>query len=266
MTSARYDRLTMNRRNIVAIVALMTASSAFAQTPPATGDKPANQVGPAAGQVAQRLMQSDKDGDGKLSADELPPGLREQIGVLDTNKDGFLEVAEIAVLARGQAEGRRPQGARGGQPQNFESAMKRIERSFEGLEESAFDAASKAQDLERVQAVQAGLIAAKGLIATVGVPPSLKGKYGDDASQFHANMRDKLIQTIVASVDLEKAIIAGDSAAAKASMKRMELLEHESHDAFQEPESEKEKDAGKDKDASSKAKPLPDPTAGSTKP
>ncbi len=200
-------------------------------------------------------MQGDKNGDGKLSAEELPPQFRDQVAVLDTNKDGFLEVAELSMIARGQADARSPQGGRGGAPQSFDGAMKRTNRAFEGLEESAFDAASKAQDLEQVQGVQAGLIAAKGMISSVRMAPQAKAKYGEDVAKYHADMRAGLINAIVASLALEQAIIAGDQAAAKAALKRLDAIEHTSHDSFKEPEEEEGKDAPKGPPSTGAAKP-----------
>ncbi|MSR29241.1 MAG: hypothetical protein EXS03_06680 [Phycisphaerales bacterium] len=225
----------MKRSSIATLSALALASFAGAQAP-TPADAPTPQPERPAAQLAQRLMQNDKDGNGKLSADELPPEIKEQLAVLDTNKDGFLEVAELSAIARSAAQGRGPQGGRAGQPQNFEGAMKRVNRGFERLEESPLDASSKSQDLERVQLVQAGLIAAKGMIASQRMAPQAKAKYGEDVAKYQADMRADLLKTIVVALSLEQAIIAGDTTAAKAAVKKLDDLEHASHDSFREPE------------------------------
>lgn len=239
----------MRHMSTIVLASLAIASTVLAQAPAPQADgqqtppsgQPRGQG--AAAQVAQRLMQGDTDGNGKLSADELPPEIREQVLALDTNKDGFLEVAELSAFSRQRAEARGPQGARGaGQPQNFESAMKRTNRGFEALEESPLDASSKAQDLERVQSVQAGLIAAKGMIASVRMVPQAKAKYGEDVVKYQADMRADLLKALVISVALEQAIIAGDQAAAKAAIKKLDETEHASHDAFKESDKDEAPD------------------------
>ena len=40
----------------------------------------------------------DKNGDGKLQKDELPPRLAERFDELDTNKDGVLDESEIKTI------------------------------------------------------------------------------------------------------------------------------------------------------------------------
>jgi hypothetical protein len=37
----------------------------------------------------------DRDGDGKLQGDEIPPPMRERIGMLDENGDGALDKSEL---------------------------------------------------------------------------------------------------------------------------------------------------------------------------
>jgi hypothetical protein len=241
--------ILMTKAPTIVLAALAFASSALAQAP-TTGDQAQPPQGGArrgpggAAQFAQRLMRQDADGDGKLSADELPPELREQLLALDVNKDGFLEVAELSAFSRQGADARGPQGARGGQPQSFESAMKRANRGFEALEESPLDASSKAEDLERVQAVQAGLIASKGMISSVRMAPQAKAKYGEDMAKYQADMRAELLTAITVSIALEQAIIAGDQAAAKAAVKKLDQTEHAGHDAFKEPDHDEGPNSG----------------------
>ena len=57
------------------------------------------------------MMQFDKDGDGKLSKDELPERMAGMLERGDTNKDGFLSREELVALARSQMGG--PGGERG---------------------------------------------------------------------------------------------------------------------------------------------------------
>lgn len=71
------------------------------------------------------MMQNDKNGDGKISKDELPEQMQRILTRGDTNKDGALDKAEIEAMAarfqRGGGGGRPPQGGEGqqGRPQNL---------------------------------------------------------------------------------------------------------------------------------------------------
>jgi Ca2+-binding EF-hand superfamily protein len=56
------------------------------------------------GRMVERLMKSDKNGDGKLAADEVPAPLKARFGALDKNGDGFLDKSELESMR----EGRRP--------------------------------------------------------------------------------------------------------------------------------------------------------------
>jgi hypothetical protein len=69
-------------------------------------------------EMLQRMLQNlDKDKDGKISADELPPQMKERVGRLDLNGDGAIDKSEIEQMQRrlegGQAGNRR---AEGGEP------------------------------------------------------------------------------------------------------------------------------------------------------
>ncbi len=199
--------------------------------------------GQGAAQLVQRLMQSDKDGDGKLSAEELPPQFAEIFPAIDTNKDGFLDQNEILLLAKSQGEGRGgargARGGAGGAPQNFEGAMKQVNRGFKGLKGSAFDATTKAKDLEQVQNIQAGLVAAKGMCSTVRMAPQAKAKYGDDNTKYQLDMRTQLIASLTTAIALESAVLAGDAAAAKSAFAKLDHQEDEGHESFKAEEDEK---------------------------
>jgi Ca2+-binding EF-hand superfamily protein len=54
---------------------------------------------------ASQLKSTDRNKDGKITAEEIPKLLRESIlGRVDTNKDGEIDEAELDALAKQQAE------------------------------------------------------------------------------------------------------------------------------------------------------------------
>ena len=54
----------------------------------------------------------DKDGDGKISKDEAPGGMKDRFDSMDTNGDGFIDKAEQAELMKKFQGG----GGGGGRP------------------------------------------------------------------------------------------------------------------------------------------------------
>ena len=194
-------------------------------------------------QIAKRLLQEDKNGDGKLSQDELPQQLRQAFEAMDTNHDGLLDESEVLAFSKMMAsrESSRGGGAGGG-AQNFEGAMKQTNRGFKALEKSTFDPAGKAQDLASIQMVQAGLLAAKGMISTVKMAPQAKEKYGNDTAKFESDMRSQLLATLTLSIALENAVIRGDAAGAKELVSKLDAEEEEGHEMFKPQENEEKGD------------------------
>ncbi len=61
-------------------------------------------------------MKFDKDGDGKISSQELPERMARMMTEGDTNKDGVLERSEVEALSKRQGtQGNRRGGPPGGQ-------------------------------------------------------------------------------------------------------------------------------------------------------
>ncbi len=250
----------MKINTIGGCLSILLSSIAFAQSPaappsdPASGDQqgapqspPRQPQGePGAGprgqggqggqggqQFAQRLLQADANGDGKLNADELPPQLREQLAVIDINKDGVLDETEIIAIARTQGGTRGGRGGAGGAPQNFEGAMKQVNRAFKALNASALDASSRARDLEQIQSVQSGLLAAKGLSASVQMAPQAKAKYGDDVAKYQTDLRTQLIASISTALAIETAILAEHTKTVKTLLETLDEQEEDGHKDFQ---------------------------------
>jgi hypothetical protein len=66
--------------------------------------------------LIERLMQYDKNGDGKVTKDELPERMHSLIEQGDTNKDGALDREEIKRMAERAGPGGFPRGPNGGPP------------------------------------------------------------------------------------------------------------------------------------------------------
>jgi hypothetical protein len=203
-------------------------------------------------QAIERMMAADANGDGKLSRDEMPEQMAVRIfDRADTNKDGFVDKIEIEIIVKegglrggqgagqgaGQGGGQGAGGAgRGGAP-SFEGSMKQANRGFQALNKSALDASTLTADLASVQTLQMGLVGSKGGIAGVKMSDAAKAKFGEDTAKYQSELRRQILDVIMISFDIEKAILNGDTAAAKASVKKLHDAEESGHSLFQNEES-----------------------------
>lgn len=80
------------------------------------GEGPRGEGGGNSTELAEQLMKNDKNGDGKLTKDELPGRLQAIIERSDSDKDGVLTREEIINSARQQG---RAQGGPAGRPGNM---------------------------------------------------------------------------------------------------------------------------------------------------
>jgi hypothetical protein len=173
----------------------------------------------------------------------------------DTNKDGFLEIAEIEVIAKegamrggqgGQGgQGGPGQGGPGGQggqggraPANFESSMKQANGGYKALAASKLDASSLNQDLDAVQRLQMGLVGSKAGIANVPMSPAAKAKYGEDMAGYTKAFRKTILDAVSVTVALEMSILEGNTAASKALLTKLHDSEEGGHKLFQVEEAE----------------------------
>ncbi len=67
--------------------------------------------GPGGGNMVERMMRFDQDGDGKISREEAPERMRQRFDRMDSNGDGVIDEDEIKAMAerfRGRRGGRTP--------------------------------------------------------------------------------------------------------------------------------------------------------------
>lgn len=253
MTNARNLTLSLTRSLTLALT-LSLASLATAQQdgtfPPGgpaggqDGQRPGGNRGDPA-QLVERMMQMDANKDGKISKDEMPAQQVERMfDRADTNKDGFLDKAELEAFAKaGQARGQGgqpggPGGAQRGGAVNLEGAMKQINGAYKALKASALDATSKSADLDAVQRMQMGIIGAKAGVATLKMSDAARAKFGEDKAGFEAAFRRKMLDSAKLSIELELAILDGKSAEAKAIVGKIHDAEETGHDVFKSDERE----------------------------
>jgi len=79
---------------------------------------PPGEPGKRGGRGSLDLLELDKDGDKKLSREELPERLQDMFERLDTNGDGFADEAELREMRRRFTEGRGAAGPKGSRPES----------------------------------------------------------------------------------------------------------------------------------------------------
>lgn len=112
----------ISRRELMAALgATLAAGGENARPRPNPG-----QERPNPGQMVERLMKADKDGDGKLSGDELPPRMKENLQRVDTSGDGFVDRGELEAFFKARAErGAKPPKKPGDQPKKKNKKKKK---------------------------------------------------------------------------------------------------------------------------------------------
>lgn len=203
------------------------------------GERPRQPADPQ--QFVDRMMGNDANGDGKLSKDELPPPLADRLFErADTNKDGFIDRGELETAAksgglggRGAARGGAGGAGGAGAPANVEGAMKQMNRAYRTLNASQFTPESRKADLDSIQALQGAIVGAKGGGANLRMSDTAKARFGDDRAKFDAEFRSMMLETLLVSIDIERAVIAGDGSKAKELVAKLHDLEEKGHELFQ---------------------------------
>jgi len=86
---------------------------------------------PGSEEMVSRMMSFDKDGDGKLSAAELPERMQGMMARADKNNDGLLTKEELTAAAPPQGEGRGG-GPRGGGMMRMDPILSAVDTDQDG--------------------------------------------------------------------------------------------------------------------------------------
>ena len=205
------------------------------------------QVDPA--RMAARMMQSDTDGDGRISRAEIGEGrFAEMFDQTDANGDGYITEKEITIFltsrrpgGSGQPGPRRARpstpGAEEAKPMDpkaaFDKGMEESGRALRGLRRTPFDATSFERDLSSIIRVQDGLLAARLHVEAVPMSDAAKEKFGTDQKAYVRSFQTHMAKSLIPSFQLELAILEGDSAKAKELTTALVSDRNGSHDLFE---------------------------------
>ena len=200
------------------------------------------QAAPA--RVIARMMQSDTDGDGRLSREEVGDGRFAGMFVqVDTDKDGYIDEKEISVFLASGQPGTPPRGSRptdGAEEEQapvdgrakFDEGMAEAGRALRDLRRTPLDKTSFTRDLQGTMRLQEGLFMARNWISKVSMSDAAKEKFGSDEQAYLRSFQLHMAQSMRTSFQLEIAILEGDSDKAKALVKTMVAERNSGHELF----------------------------------
>ena len=201
--------------------------------------------------IADRMMQADTDGDGKVSKAEANGGNAQRMfDQADADGDGYITRVEIITFIESRAGNRgggrgddmaRPGGDQAAGPakpvdpkEAFHDAMETSGRALRGLRRAKFDGPSKETDLAAIRVIQSSLIIAKQHTAAIPMSDAAKAKFGTDAKAYQMAFQLDLIKAIMGTLEVEMAILQGDAEKAKAAVANIVTVRSESHDIFEQ--------------------------------
>jgi soluble cytochrome b562 len=208
--------------------------------------------------IADRMMQADADGDGKVSKAEASGGNAQRMfDQADADGDGFITRVEIITFIQSRSGNRgggrgedmarpggdRAGGDRAGSPaaakpvdpkEAFHEAMEASGRALRGLRRAKFDAISKETDLAAIRTIQSSLMIAKQHTAAIPMSDAAKEKFGTDAKAYQMAFQIDLIKAIMGALQVEMAVLQGDAEKAKAAVANIVTIRSDSHDVFEE--------------------------------
>ena len=205
-------------------------------------------------QISDRLMRMDANGDGKLSREELAKSrFAAAFDQADANGDGFIVVKEITVFMQNRRPGGGgPDGGRNSRPgmQNpqggglpaanpinpkkaFDDGMSKCGKALRGLRRTRFDAGSFDRNMAATMAMQAGLLAARPYITVIPMSEAARKRFGVNEVAYQRSFQKHMAMSLIASLELEMAILEGDANRAKEVVDEILKDRNESHDLFE---------------------------------
>lgn len=133
---------------------------------------------------------------------------------------------------RGPGRGPGGPGAGGAEFRNIDQAMKTLDRGFENLTKSIDSAADRDRVLMSLSQMERAAIFAKDQ-KIEHIPD------GADPKKAQDEFRGMGIDLLIELAKIEKMVLAGDTAGAKAGLKNLETIRDAGHDKFMEKEDEK---------------------------
>ena len=259
--------MSITRFASTALLGLALAATAHAQNPNQDqAGRPGQEGGRPGGRqadpsrIVDRLMQSDADGDGKVSREEMGEGRFAAVfDQADANGDGFLTEEEISLFIqsrsnrsqRGSQGGgaRRPGQAPGGQTptpggaaaapsgpseEAFHDAMERAGRALRGLRRTKFEADTFERDLMALLELEASLMDARKNVKAIPMSPAAKAKFGDDTVAYRRSFQLHMAKAMIATLNCEMAMLEGNAAKAQELVRGILENRNESHDLFEQ--------------------------------
>lgn len=185
-----------------------------------------------------RLMNNDQNGDGKLSADELPGNMAARLfPTADSDGDGLLTRDELGAFFSGGRPAA-PAGGAGvaaGSAEAFAGTMKQAGGAMRALRRSRFEPGTRDSDVAAAQSMQEAMIGAKDSAAAVAMSDAARARFGEDEDAYRVALRLALIESARAALDLEEAVLREDAEGARSALARLMAGEKTAHELFQGP-------------------------------
>ncbi len=196
------------------------------------------------GMTAERLMQFDADKNGSLTRDELPARLAKRVfDEIDSDGDGTATAAEVNAFVEGQNKTADRDHASASDETNAEAAkddaaifsesMGDLNRILRALFSSPYDATSIDTDLETIDELQDALVRAKQSCAGVPMAGAAVREFENDHKAYALAFRKALHKTLAESVELEAAVLEGDTDKAKSHVQALLQFRNKGHELFQ---------------------------------
>ena len=118
----------------------------------------------------------------------------------------------------------------------FEEAMESASGALRSLRRSKFKPDVQADNLKAIQKLEMALLTAKANLESIKMSPNAKAKFGSDVAAYHAAFRTNLVNALMTSLEVEKAILANDAGAATEAFRKLGDIRNSSHELFEAPE------------------------------